>query len=171
MNSRQLVACLMATFLAAPLAASAAEITLFEGQNFQGRSMTFHGEATNLDPLGFNDHASSAIVREGIWEGCSDAYFRGRCAQLAPGEYAQLDGRLNRSISSLRVLSWDPAYRSGTYADPQYYARDTYRDEYYWRHREKGYDPGYDANPYPQTYAYPYRDRGYYGYPYHDHGQ
>jgi len=148
MNSRQLVACVMATFLTVPLAARAAEITLFEGPNFQGRSMTFHGEASNLDPFGFNDHASSAIVREGTWEGCSDAYFRGRCAQLAPGEYAQLDGGLNRSISSLRVLSWDPAYRSGSDANR--------------------YPPPY---PYPQAYASPYRDRGYYGYPYHDHGQ
>jgi len=177
MNKR-LIACIMTTLLAAPLTTSAAEITLFEGPNFQGRSMTFHGEASNLDPLGFNDHASSAIVREGIWEGCADAYFRGTCAQLGPGQYPQLDRRLNRSISSLRVLSWDPAYRSYTYPDAQYSARDPNLDEYYWSHR---YDRGYYVDTYPAPYAYsypqryaytyPYRDRGYYGYPYHDHGQ
>ena len=89
--NRRLIACIMTTLLAAPLTASAAEITLFEGPNFQGRSMTFHGEASNLDPLGFNDHASSAIVREGIWEGCADAHFRGPCAQLGPGQYPQLE--------------------------------------------------------------------------------
>jgi hypothetical protein len=93
--NRRLIACIMTTLLAAPLTASAAEITLFEGPNFQGRSMTFHGEASNLDPLGFNDHASSAIVREGIWEG-APMLLSGPCAQLGPGQYPQLDRRLNR---------------------------------------------------------------------------
>ena len=51
MNRRRLFACVIAVCLAVPLSASAAEITLFEGPNFQGRSMTFSGEASNLDPI------------------------------------------------------------------------------------------------------------------------
>src|ERR1700674_3459459 len=97
-------------------AAAAAEITLFEGPNFQGRSMTFRGETSNLDSTGFNDRTSSIIVRDGVWEACVDAYFQGGCIQLRPGEYPQLDGRFDRSISSLRVLSGRP-YSEG-YAAP-----------------------------------------------------
>jgi hypothetical protein len=70
--------------------ASAAEITLFEGPNFQGRSMTLRGEADNLDRTGFNDRTSSIIVRDGVWEVCVDAYFQGGCTRLQPGEYPQL---------------------------------------------------------------------------------
>jgi hypothetical protein len=84
--------------------ASAAEITLFEGPNFQGRNMTLRGEADNLDRTGFNDLTSSIIVRDGVWEVCVDAYFQGGCTRLRPGEYPQLDRRFDRSISSLRVV-------------------------------------------------------------------
>jgi len=88
--------------------ATAAEITLFEGPNFQGRSMTLRGETSNLDGTGFNDRTSSIIVRDGVWEACVDAYFQGSCVQFQPGEYPQLEGRFDRSISSLRVLNARP---------------------------------------------------------------
>ena len=144
-------ACVIAVCLAVPVtAAIAAEITLFEGPNFQGRSITFNGEARNLDPIGFNDRASSIIVRDGVWEGCVDAYFQGACAQFRPGEYPQLDRRFNHSISSLRVLQGQFNYRG---SDARYYGRDGQRDGYSEPYRGDGYD------------------RGYYGYPYHDHGQ
>ena len=84
--------------------ASAAEITLFEGANFEGRNMTLRGEVDNLDRSGFNDRTSSIIVRDGVWEVCVDAYFQGGCTRLRPGEYPQLDGRFDRTISSLRVV-------------------------------------------------------------------
>jgi len=153
MNRRRLFACVIAVCLAVPLTASAAEITLFEEPNFQGRSMTFSGEAGNLDPIGFNDRASSIIVRDGVWEGCVDAYFQGACTQLRPGEYPQLDRRFNHSISSLRVLQGQPSYLGQGYPDARYYAGSGYRDRYYRGNAGDGYD------------------RGYYGYPYHDHGQ
>jgi ABC-type amino acid transport substrate-binding protein len=153
MRNQRLMACIVAATAAGPLTASAAEITLFEGPNFQGRSMTFTSDATSLDPTGFNDRAASVIVRDGVWEGCADAYFQGGCSQFRPGEYAQLDGQLNRRLSSLRILQGQPSYVGQRNADPGYYARDGVRDEYYGHNRATGYD------------------RGYYGYPYHDHGQ
>lgn len=78
--------------------------------------MTFRADSSNLDPIGFNDRASSIFVTDGIWEACVDAYFQGGCSQLCPGRYPQLDDRLNRSISSLRVLPGSPA--SQGYAAP-----------------------------------------------------
>ena len=154
MDNPRLFASIVAACLAVPITAAAAEITLFEGPNFQGRSITFTTDDSNLDPTGFNDRASSIVVRDGVWEGCSDAYFQGGCAQFVPGEYPQLDGRLNHSISSLRVLQG--GYRSQVYPEPRYYPRDAHPYDYYGRNRGSGY--GYDND-------------GYYGYPYRDHGQ
>ena len=37
---------------------------------------------SNLQYEGFNDRALSAMVRDGQWEVCSDAYFRGKCVTL-----------------------------------------------------------------------------------------
>ena len=153
MTSKRSIAHIIAICLTVPVTASAAEITLFEGSNFQGRSITFNGEATNLDPIGFNDRAASIIVRDGVWEGCVDAYFQGGCAQFRPGEYPQLDRRFNQSISSLRVVGGQPGYGGQRYPDAAYNARNGYRDDYYDRNRVDGHD------------------RGYYGYPYRDHGQ
>ena len=59
------------------LNALGAEITLFEGDNFQGRRMVIREDTQNLDNTGFNDRTSSVIVRDGVWEVCVDAFFRG----------------------------------------------------------------------------------------------
>jgi hypothetical protein len=85
-------------------AALAGEITLYEQRDFRGDSLTLHRAATNLDRSGLNDNASSLVVRDGVWEVCTDAYFRGSCAQLQPGEYRRLDGPLNDRISSVREI-------------------------------------------------------------------
>ena len=97
---RALVGTLLA--LAVPVAL-AGEITLFEHRDFRGDSITLHRGAPNLDRTGLNNTASSIIVRDGVWEVCSDAYFRGRCTQLQPGEYGRLDSVLN-DISSVREI-------------------------------------------------------------------
>ena len=84
------------------VSAFAGEITLFQDQGFHGRRMIAQAAVPDLDRSGFNDTASSAIVRGGVWEVCTDAYFRGRCMQLQPGEYAGLGvtfcaGRVHRA--------------------------------------------------------------------------
>ena len=43
-------------------------------------------------------------MRDGVWEVCSDAYFNGQCVRLQPGEYRNLRGSLDRSISSAREV-------------------------------------------------------------------
>jgi hypothetical protein len=69
----------------------------------------------NLDRTDFNDRAESIIVRDGVWEVCSDARFSGPCARLQPGEYAHLRG----SISSVREVT-EAAYSppAPAYAPP-----------------------------------------------------
>ncbi len=86
-------------------AATAGEIILYEGADFQGRRLNLRGVMPDLDRTDFNDRAESIIVREGVWEVCTDARFSGRCVRLQPGEYRNLRGSLDRSISSAREVT------------------------------------------------------------------
>jgi hypothetical protein len=86
-----------------------AQIALFENDNYNGRTFRSSNSVSNLNDLGFNDRASSAIVRGGRWQICEDAYFAGRCETLGPGEYPSLRAMgLNDKVSSVRELGWTP---------------------------------------------------------------
>jgi hypothetical protein len=108
-----------ATLALAASAVFAGEITLFERPDFQGRRLTIRGTMPNLDRTDFNDRADSIAVRDGVWEVCTDAYFKGQCVRLQPGEYRNLRGSLERSISSAREVGQAasappaPAYGGG----------------------------------------------------------
>jgi hypothetical protein len=104
----------------------AGEVTLFEQQNFQGRQLTLRGSMDNLARTDFNDRAQSLIVREGVWEVCSDAYFNGSCARYQPGEYRNLGGGLDRSISSLREVGYTPPPQPVYTPPPPVYAPPAY---------------------------------------------
>ena len=91
-NSVMRIAVATAFGLAAT-AALAGEITLYENPGFQGRRMTLRGTTPDLDRTQFNDRAESIVVREGVWEVCTDARFSGRCVRLQPGEYPSLRAR------------------------------------------------------------------------------
>ena len=79
------------------------QVTLYEHDDFRGRSLRLDGSVTNLERRGFNDVASSVVVRGSHWEICEDARYEGRCIVLQPGRYPSL-GRmdLNDRISSVR---------------------------------------------------------------------
>jgi hypothetical protein len=97
--------------LFASATAIAGEITLFENPDFGGRRVTLRAAEPNFDPTGFNDRASSLVIRDGYWELCTDAYFRGRCATFGPGEYRSLQPSFARSISSAREVGAPPPVR------------------------------------------------------------
>ena len=86
--------------------AFAGEITLFEGRGFHGRSIAATDAVPDLERSAFNDVASSIVVRDGVWEACTDAYFQGRCVQLRPGQYPSLDRTLNDRVSSVREIGY-----------------------------------------------------------------
>ena len=94
-----------AVFGLAATAVLAGEIVLYENPGFQGRRMTLHGTTPDLDRTQFNDRAESIVVRDGVWEVCTDARFAGRCVRLQPGEYPNLQGDLNNRISSAREVA------------------------------------------------------------------
>jgi len=100
---------LLSAFVGALLAISmpaalAGEITLYEHRDLRGDSLTLHRGAPNLQRTGPIDSAASLVVRDGVWEVCSDPFYRGSCAQLRPGEYRKLDGLLNNTITSVREV-------------------------------------------------------------------
>jgi hypothetical protein len=95
-----------AALMAVGAAASAAEITFFEGEGFQGQRVVVTGTVPNFAQTGFNDRASSIIIRDGAWEVCDDAYFRGNCVALQPGRYPSLrEAGMQNRISSARELN------------------------------------------------------------------
>ena len=95
--------------------AATAQVTLYQQEGFRGRAFSTNNPVNNLDRLGFNDRASSAIVDRGTWQMCDDSDFRGRCIVLRPGQYSSLGAMgLDNRISSLRRVS-GPNY---AYAPP-----------------------------------------------------
>jgi len=99
----------VATATIASTSAASAQISLYEFDGFGGRSYSSNHSVSNLADTGFNDRASSVVVRGGRWQVCSDAYFGGRCETLGPGEYRSLQPMgLGNKISSVRSLGWTP---------------------------------------------------------------
>ncbi|MCC7216323.1 MAG: beta/gamma crystallin family protein, partial [Burkholderiales bacterium] len=95
-------------------AASAQEITLFQGENFNGPRHTAGSSVSDLARVGFNDRASSATIRGGSWQLCTDSYFRGQCVTLNPGDYPSLSTiGLNNQVSSVREVGWNSGGSGG----------------------------------------------------------
>jgi len=90
----------------------ASDVTLFEHDNFGGRRIAIRGAAADLSQQGFNDIASSVIVRSGNWQLCEDSFYRGYRITLGPGRYPSLNPfNLNDRVSSLRDVGWQPQPR------------------------------------------------------------
>jgi len=77
------------------------EVVMFAGPRFEGPQVELSQDIRSLNDVGFNDRATSLIIREGRWEFCEHADFRGECVVLGPGRYEFLD-RMNNRISSMR---------------------------------------------------------------------
>jgi uncharacterized protein YcfJ len=101
---------------AAASSLAAAQVTLYQQQNFVGRAFATNGPVSDLGRMGFNDRASSVIVERGQWQVCDDIGFRGYCIVLRPGQYPSLAAMgLNNRISSLRRVGGGANY---AYAPP-----------------------------------------------------
>ena len=78
-------------------------VELFDGPDFSGRAVRIHGDVPSLYKRGFDDQASSMVIREGAWQVCTGDGYEGRCRVLHPGEYADLRGFDNHIGSLKRV--------------------------------------------------------------------
>jgi hypothetical protein len=93
-------------------AAFAGQLILFADHNFRGNQATVQGDVPNLREFGFNDRASSIIVRSGTWQICEHKDYGGYCAELTPGEYRELP-RFNDNVSSIREVRRDGRWHDG----------------------------------------------------------
>lgn len=78
-------------------------LELFEHARFEGRRVSFQGEAHSMRGADFNDRASSLVIYEGQWQLCEHDNFGGRCVVYGPGRYDNL-GSMNDQVSSLRRI-------------------------------------------------------------------
>jgi uncharacterized protein YcfJ len=90
--------------------AAAADVTFYEREGFRGRSFTTDRPVEDFASYGFNNRASSAVIRGGDrWKLCEDAQFN-RCFVLRPGSYPTLRALgMNNLISSARPVVVAPA--------------------------------------------------------------
>ena len=92
---------------------ASAQITFYEAEGFRGRAFTTDKQVGNLERVGFNDRASSAVVERGRWEVCADSRYEGGCVVLRRGSYDSLRGLgMNDRISSVRPLSQQAVYQT-----------------------------------------------------------
>ena len=127
MDSKLKMAVAVAALCAA--GAASAEVRFFSRDGFQGQTFTTDRPIGNLQRFGFNDRASSAVVRGGRWEVCEDARFYGRCVVLRPGRYPDLRSMgLDNQVSSVRPAGNQHGYRERdreyhSYNERNYYDR------------------------------------------------
>jgi len=86
-------------------------ITLYEGPNYTGRSMTFDRDISNL-PREFNDRAGSVRVN-GRWSVCVDSDYRGRCVDISRDVPDLRALGMDRTISSMRAYGYGGGYPGG----------------------------------------------------------
>ena len=109
-------------------AQAAAQVTLYERDDFRGRAVTIDHSIRNLSREGFNDRASSLVVQRGRWQLCDDAGFNGKCTVVGPGEYRSLwDMGLDNQISSIRAVN-------DRYADNDRWDGDRHDAHRFYRH-------------------------------------
>ena len=87
---------------------SRGRIALYDNNGFGGRGVTLQNDIGNLDQIGFNDRANSAVIEGSTWQLCEHADFQGSCITVAPGRYPDL-GALGGRISSARMVANAPA--------------------------------------------------------------
>ncbi len=96
---------------------AAAQVTFYERDGFEGRSFTTSQRVGNLERFGFNDRASSAVVRAGRWEICDEARIEGNCMVLRPGRYPSLAAMgMNDRVTSVRPIQASARISDDRYA-------------------------------------------------------
>lgn len=94
-----------------------AQITLFEGERFEGRNLSSQRRLPDLERSGLRYGASSVVVQSERWEVCEDARFRDGCKVLRRGRYPSLASMgLNARVASARPLATNVAVDEQRYA-------------------------------------------------------
>src|SRR4051812_38523459 len=107
---------LFATTALAFAAGACAQITFYENEAFQGRSVTNTQRLTTFDRV--NDNKSSSVIVVGQrWQVCENAQFNGRCAGVRRGKFPSLTVRgMTDKFSPARRLAADRHVAEADYA-------------------------------------------------------
>ncbi len=112
----------------APPPVQISQLVFYEEEGFRGRTFTADAAIANMRRSGFNDRASSVVVRgnrSDRWEVCEDRRFSGRCVVLRPGQYPSLSAMgLNDRVSSARSVERNARVEDERYAPLPVIARD-----------------------------------------------
>jgi hypothetical protein len=116
---KKLLRILLASAGLACAAQASAQVTFYENEGFQGRTLTASSQVPSLDRFGFSGRASSVVIVGSPWEVCQAPQFGGKCVVLRPGRYASLAAQgLNDRIESARVVSRNTRVDGERYATP-----------------------------------------------------
>ena len=114
------------TLAPTPRPTQVSQVIFYEHEGFTGRSLTAESAVADFRQSGFNNRASSAVVRGERWEVCDQAGYDGRCVVLRPGQYASLAAMgLNDRVSSVRTVNISARIDDGRYAPPPVAVRAT----------------------------------------------
>ncbi|MEJ8835552.1 beta/gamma crystallin-related protein [Ramlibacter sp. AN1133] len=120
-----IVSVLFATTALACAAQASAQVTFYEQEGFQGRTLTTQKRVGNLERSGFSNRASSAVVVGQRWQVCDDVRFDGRCTVLRPGQYPSLQAMgMDNRITSVRPLPANERVADADYAPMPVVAQD-----------------------------------------------
>ncbi len=105
--------------------AQKSQVVFYENEGFEGRSFTAETPIADFRRSGFNDRASSVVVRGARWEVCDSIGYAGRCVVLRPGQYASLSAMgLNDRVSSVRAVSTTARVDDNRYSPAPLVAQD-----------------------------------------------
>ena len=94
-----------------------AQATFYQDENYKGATFTTDRPVPNLRQFGFNERASSVIVKDKQWEVCDRPRLGGNCTVLRPGQYPSLAALgLEQRVASVRLIERDERIAESRYA-------------------------------------------------------
>lgn len=106
---KSILRAMLALAMAALATQASAQVSFFEGEDFQGQALTTDRPIEDLRNVAGHQPASSVVVTGGQWEFCEGPQHGGHCVILRPGSYPSLRAMgLRGRILSVRAVGRDP---------------------------------------------------------------
>lgn len=80
-------------------------VFIYEHYNYEGKTLTLTAICPNFVTIGFNDKASSCIVKKGKWSFYEHVDYKGKKITLEPGSYPNFETLGNDILSSVQLDS------------------------------------------------------------------
>lgn len=80
-------------------------VFIYEDYSYKGKTLTLTASCSDFVTIGFNDKASSCIVKKGTWSFYEHVNYKGKKITLEPGCYPNLNTLGNDILSSVQLDS------------------------------------------------------------------